>query len=1058
MRPLLALCLAAACSGGPGATDDSFERGTRVHPMPLRSSLMHRPPPTTPMFSYYGGPVLSKVKITEVPWGGNVRFASYLGTFYTAITNSEYFDLLAEYKTPSQTIGRGSFEAFVVDTSPPAGTVVDDAQIQTELDRMLRAGALAPNDESSLYVVHFPPGITVTQDGAASCVDFCAYHGTFKRNGAIVPYVVIPDLGGDCQNACGAGDDMAATTWVASHEIVEAVTDPAVGFAGTSLAAPLGWYDQSAGELSDACAGTAQISTYVVQTQWSAKDGKCRFGSNATGSFALGVSPLEQTVRAGTSATLLITTAATGASPATITLSASGLPGGVTASFAPPTVPAGRTSVLTLAAGAGAGGLTTDITITGSTDSEKEWATARLTVIGEQPANDFSIAATPVSQTVQVGSSTQFMVTTKLTSGSAESVVFSVTGLPDGVTPVFTPPSASAGGTTLLTLTASAAATIGSGLITITGTAHSNRHAATASLDVEGLPPADDFMLSVAPPMQTVQAGDQTSFTVSTAVTSGNAQSVALSVTGLPSGVTGSFNPPTVTAGSGSTLTLSAAAGATPVSGIAFTITGTATSGMHITTAAVTVTPPPPVDDFTIGVTPTSRSVQAGQTTTLTVTTQVASGNPVAINFAISGLPAGVTASFAPTSVTAGASTTLTITTSLDATQGAIPLTITGASTTTNHGVGATVTVTAPPPSDFTLGVTPPSQSVSGGDSVSYVVATHVKSGSAVAIDLSVTGLPAGVSASFMPMTVMAGGSSSLKLTAMPGATAAVASFTVHGSGNGFNHTATAQVTVTMPPADDFSIAMSPPSQTVMAGDQTTYMITTAVTSGNAQSLALSVTGLPAGVTGQFTSSTINAGDMTTLTLTTDPGAASATATFTVSAVATSGTHAAMADVTVQAQPMVTLLTNGDFEDGTLDGWTIGGGKAINSTATAHGGSHSARIGSTGTYHIDSELYQSIAVPATGTTTLNFWAYGRCPSGATWQNTGVQEADILDSGGFTLTTIFRDCSDEGIWKPKTVDLTPYAGTTVFFDVYIQPDAFYGDSVWVYIDDATVTNQ
>jgi hypothetical protein len=430
----------------------------------------------------------------------------------------------------------------------------------------------------------------------------------------------------------------------------------------------------------------------------------------------------------------------------------------------------------------------------------------------------------------------------------------------------------------------------------------------------------------------------------------------------------------------------------------------------------------------------------------------------VSVNFAISGLPNGVTASFAPSSVTAGGSSTLTITTALDANPGTVPLTITGASANLNHGIGASVTITAPPPSDFTIGVTPPSQSVTGGQNVTYVVATQVKTGSAVSIDLSVTGLPAGVTGTFMPGTVMAGASSNLKLTAMPGATAAMASFTVHGSGNGFNHNASAQLTVTVPPVNDFSISVDPSSQMVMAGSQAVYNISTAVTSGNAQSLALSVTGLPDGVTGGFTSNTINAGDSTMLTLTADPNAPSSSATFTVSAVATSGNHAAMADIMVQAQPMVTLLTNGDFESGDLSGWTIYSGKVINSTATAHGGSHSARIGSTSTYAPSSEMYQAIDVPATGTTTLSFWAYGRCPSGTTWTNTGTQEADILDSDLNTLVVIFRDCSDEGVWKPKTVDLTPYAGSTVYFDIYVQPDAFWSDSVWVYIDDATVTNQ
>src|SRR5262249_31327736 len=383
------------------------------------------------------------------------------------------------------------------------GATVDDGQIQDELDRLLREKVLPANDPDSLYVVHFPPGVTVTQGGARSCVDFCAYHGSFRRNGTIVPYVVIPDMGGGCAGSWGAGDDMAATTWVASHEIVQAVTDPAVGFAGKDLAAPLAWYDAQIGELSDACAGTANLDTFVVQTQWSAKDGKCRFGASSTGNFALGVSPLEQTVKAGTSATLLVTTTATGAAPATIALSATGLPGGVTASFSPASVAAGKSSVLTLVAAGSAPGATTDITINGASGDEPEGATARLTAEGQKPANDFTIQRARVSQTVRLGSSTTFMVTTALASGSAESIVLGASGLPSGVTVAFAPPSVSAGGTSRMTVTASRNAAVGSALVVVKGTAHSNNHSANVSLDVQAVPPDNDFMVGVTPPAQT---------------------------------------------------------------------------------------------------------------------------------------------------------------------------------------------------------------------------------------------------------------------------------------------------------------------------------------------------------------------------------------------------------------------------------------------------------------------------------------------------------------------------------------------------------------------------
>jgi len=42
---------------------------------------------------------------------------------------------------------------------------------------------------------------------------------------------------------------------VASHELVEATTDPAAGLA-TTFAPPLAWYDRAFGEIGDIC--TAQ--------------------------------------------------------------------------------------------------------------------------------------------------------------------------------------------------------------------------------------------------------------------------------------------------------------------------------------------------------------------------------------------------------------------------------------------------------------------------------------------------------------------------------------------------------------------------------------------------------------------------------------------------------------------------------------------------------------------------------------------------------------------------------------------------------------------------------
>lgn len=86
--------------------------------------------------------------------------------------------------------------------------------------------------------------------------------------------------------------------------------------------------------------------------------------------------------------------------------------------------------------------------------------------------------------------------------------------------------------------------------------------------------------------------GSQATTTVSTAVTSGSAQTVGLSATGAPAGATVSFNPQSVTAGQSSTMTVAtsseSATGTFPI-----TITGTATSESHTTTFSITVNTAP---------------------------------------------------------------------------------------------------------------------------------------------------------------------------------------------------------------------------------------------------------------------------------------------------------------------------------------------------------------------------------------------------------------------------------------------------------------------------------
>ncbi len=106
--------------------------------------------------------------------------------------------------------------------------------------------------------------------------------------------------------------------------------------------------------------------------------------------------------------------------------------------------------------------------------------------------------------------------------------------------------------------------------------------------------------------------------------------------------------------------------------------------------------------------------------------------------------------------------------------------------------------------------------------------------------------------------------------------------------------------TASNPNANAFSILLSPSRLIIPPGRSNTVTVSTRATKGNSQSIALSVTGLPPGVTGSFQPSTVTAGSSSILTLTVAKDAGNGTATFTVTGVGVSSSETATSSVTVE--------------------------------------------------------------------------------------------------------------------------------------------------------------
>ena len=283
---------------------------------------------------------------------------------------------------------------------------------------------------------------------------------------------------------------------------------------------------------------------------------------------------------------------------------------------------------------------------------------------------DFSLSASPSSLSLAPGANGTSTITVTPAGGFAGAVDLTISGLPAGASASFSPTPATS--TSTLTVNAGTAPA-GTSTLTVTGTSGTLTHTTTVTLTVTGAP---DFSLSASPSSVSVAQGAGGSSTVRVTPQNGFSGSVNLSVSGLPSGATGSFNPASTT--STSVLTLSAAA-TTPVGTYTLTVTGTSGALTHTTTVTFVVTAP---GSFTLSATPASLTVRHGRSGTYTVTITRSAGFSGTVALSASGFQSGVVGTFNPANAT-GASSTLTVSASGNASRRTVTLTITGTSGTT---------------------------------------------------------------------------------------------------------------------------------------------------------------------------------------------------------------------------------------------------------------------------------------------------------------------------------------------------------------------------------------
>jgi hypothetical protein len=355
--------------------------------------------------------------------------------------------------------------------------------------------------------------------------------------------------------------------------------------------------------------------------------------------FTLSSTPSSVALRAGSSATTSISVAGTGGFTGSVSLTASGLPAGVTGVFAPAAIAAGGTAVLTLTAAASAAAATSNLTVSGTSGNLSATAPVSLTVSANAAAA-FTLKAASSSLTLAGGSSASTTVSVVSAGGFTGNVTLAATGLPCQVTAVFTPATVPAGGTASLVLTSNYGSLVVTSL-TISGSSGSLSATAPLSLTVTDPP---GFKLLANPSFLSLPPGSKATTTITMQPTGGYTGTATLEPTILPPGITATVSPSTVGPGGTATLTLTASANAPPVPSWVY-LAGLLPDRSNMGQAVITLNNPQPGFILSPVNLPAAQQTLTGYLDAI-VGLNLSGGFSGDIKFTFSGLPAGVIGSF----------------------------------------------------------------------------------------------------------------------------------------------------------------------------------------------------------------------------------------------------------------------------------------------------------------------------------------------------------------------------------------------------------------------------
>jgi hypothetical protein len=295
----------AMMEAGPsdaGAPEAASDGACPPPPTGAFTEATHAPLPTV---VYFGGNVIPAPQVVDFTFPTTSNVAA-LQAYSQTITRTPWFsDVSKDYCVadggPCITPGPTGIsvpittaaDATYVDNFGGAVTGGTDLQafMNTQIAAAVTAKTIPAPSANSLYIFYFPPGIVIQTPAmqTQSCQGFSGYHYHMLYSDGKTPiyYAIVPD----CSSA-GSTRELSSMEIAASHEIIEATTDPEPdnGFLGWYLDVPTEadaavttnqfrndpWTNLQFGEVGDNCESVS-LHTWplddagnVAQRIWSA--------------------------------------------------------------------------------------------------------------------------------------------------------------------------------------------------------------------------------------------------------------------------------------------------------------------------------------------------------------------------------------------------------------------------------------------------------------------------------------------------------------------------------------------------------------------------------------------------------------------------------------------------------------------------------------------------------------------------------------------------------------------------------------------------------------------